>query len=107
MMNLIKRSLLSIHHSSLRIHHSLFRIPNFYVRTNPPRGSLAHGLEENDSGGDRDVERFDLAEQRDRDERVAALTHETAQPLALAAEQKDARLRPVPFGVRDGRVRGR
>src|SRR2546421_4639515 len=86
---------------------SSFRIQTFVVRFRPPRGSLPHGLVENDSGGDRDVERFYPAEQRDMDERVAALAHEPPKALALAAEQKRARLRPVPFGVRGRGLRHR
>src|SRR5437868_5695431 len=80
--------------------HSNFCTLTFAVRFCPPRGSLPHGLVENDSGGDRDVERFDPAEQRDMDKRVATLAHEPSKALALAAEQERARLRPVPFGVR-------
>src|SRR5215213_8899682 len=78
--------LLITYHLSLITYHFL----------DPP---LTNGLVENDSGGDRDVERFDAAEERDAYVYVAALAHESPEPLALAAEEYRARLRPVPLGV--------
>src|SRR5829696_5966287 len=82
------------------VHRSSFGARRFGSRLFAAGGPLADGFVKNYAGGDRDVERFDLPAQGDADEHVAALAHETPQPLALAAEQQGAGLRPVPVRVR-------
>src|ERR1044072_7285934 len=74
-------------------------LPSPLLTLNFQSPPLAHGLVENYSGGDRDVERFDAAEEWDADVNVAALAHESSESLALAAQEYRARLRPVPLGV--------
>src|SRR5919107_4889634 len=87
------------HHLSLIIYHSVL-----IVRLFATRQPLADGFVEHYAGRDRDVQRFYPSAQRDADEHVTALAHETAEPLALAAEQKGAGLRPVPVRVRSLRL---
>src|SRR5690606_10460928 len=79
------------------------RVSDTGTGANPP---LSRRLEEDDAGGDRDVEALDVPGHRDRDEHIARLPDEPPEPGPLAAEHDRGRQRPVVLVVGHGGVRG-